>query len=78
MSFIIEYRPKATNWVNIDVQLFVKEPVLNPDEELMTIWEFERAEELELILNELGEINGKRSTKPDVINGVQTEGTADC
>ena len=78
MSFIIEYKPKATDWVNIDVQLFVKEPVLNPDEELMTIWEFERAEELELILNELGEKNGKRSTKPDGLDGVKTEGTANC
>ena len=78
MSFIIEYKPKATDWVNIDVQLFVKEPVLNPDEELMTIWEFERAEELELILNELGEKNGQRSTKPDDVNGDQTEGTANC
>ena len=77
MSFIIEYRPKE-NWVDIDVQLFVKEPTLHPDKELMTIWEFEGTEELKLILNELGEINGKRSTKPDGINGVQSKRTAHC
>lgn len=77
MSFIIEYRPKE-NWVDIDVQLFVKEPTLHSDKELMTIWEFEGTEELKLILNELGEINGKRSTKPDGVDGVSTEGTANC
>jgi hypothetical protein len=77
MSFIIEYRPKD-NWVDIDVQLFVKEPTLDSNKELMTVWEFEGTEELKLILNELGEINGKRSTKLDGIHGVSTKGTANC
>jgi hypothetical protein len=77
MSFIIEYKPKD-NWVDIDVQLFVKKPTLDTNKKLMTIWEFESAEELKLILNELGEINGKRSTKPDGVDGVSTEGTANC
>jgi hypothetical protein len=78
MSFIIEYKPKATDWVNIDVQLFVREPTIDPNEELMTVWEFEGTEELELILNELGVKHGQRSTKPDGVNGDQTEGTANC
>lgn len=50
-GFIIEY---VTNgWADIEVQLGAETPTLDANKEILTLWEFENAEEKDRIIDEL-------------------------